>query len=268
MRLCFGTFCTALLGSRKNNSVTQEKVCRTLFHMLDPYYADDKESSYFSLFANRQRELPASLKTSEPNRQDVTEQFKRLVTDCLTYDLGPLIQDLRYLIVSDGLLTADIKNRLLSLSEQAAIETFLAEVFLFIVMYIENTGVAAASGRQTQNLLEKIHETKSSVKLSNLAVLALRDGDEFALGLSISKISNEVYLGKALIAIAGQEHYDPAAEYDGLFHAFLSKMENHKYKNDVITACITTGYFSEHTDQLLALHLPEYKNQRYLSLIL
>ena len=101
MKLCFASFCMVLMGNRKNNSVTQEKMCRTLFDMLIPNFTYGYESSYFSLFANRNRDLPKKLKETKHNAPDIAEQFEYFIADFLTYDYSDLLAGLRYLIAYD-----------------------------------------------------------------------------------------------------------------------------------------------------------------------
>ena len=266
MRLCFGSFCTLLLANRKNRSVSQEKICRDLFEMLSPEYAIGRTSSYLGLFVNREREIPSHLRSPERKPRDLSEDFEIFISENLTYDLTALMSTLRYLIAEDSFIGAITKKHLLKLSEQVEAASFLAKLFVFIVDHTDNKVLYNEffNTTKTQGLLERIQNTDNNVTLGKLAIRAIIDSDYLSLEICLNKICNELYLARALIAIAQQENYDPSAGYDRIFHKFLTRLGNNKYRHHVMECCIEEGFFAEHPAALLDEHMGEYTNQAYV----
>jgi len=141
----------------------------------------------------------------------------------------------------------------------------MAELYVFIVIYTDNRSDRAIAPTSTRviTLLEEIHKTDNNAELRKLAQRAIYDEDFISLGSCLSKMTNEIYISRVLVAISQIENYVPDSEYDRLFHESLSAMGN-RYKYDTIEACLSSGYFEKHPEKLLDAHVVEYTNQLYL----
>ena len=127
---------------------------------------------------------------------DLTSQFSDFISECLSYDHTQLLGELKRLVALDDSLGEEMKNRLLKISEQAELAAFMAELYVFIVMYTDNRSdrATAPTSAKVMTLLEKIHKTVNNAELRKLAQRAIYDEDFISLGSCLSKMSNEIYI--------------------------------------------------------------------------
>lgn len=272
MRLCFGTFCSVLLVNKKNSAISQEIICRSLLNMLDPNYCIGKTSSYLGMFANSKRNLPRELICTHTEAKDIQGKFELLISECLIHNTENLRSSLTHLISADRHIDGDTKNRLLTQSMQAELSAFLAELYLFIVKNTVNVAgkneVKQMSGHATQSLLEQIYATQENDILYSLAMQALDTNDVFALTVCMDRMTNDIYICRALVAISGKEGYADNNEYADVFHRTMSRVKGNNYRYEAMEAMLKDGYFAAHPEQLLDAHISEYTNQKYLYMLL
>ena len=266
MQLCFGSFAAALLANGKNNAVTKIFIGRELLDYIAPDYTLGKDDRYIYYFLDRKRELPKELKGRMKNTEPVRTRFAALVDAQISPDHERLRNDLKRLISGDAILPDGAKNRLLSLADTVELPSFLAEVFVFTVDNTKNIGGGAnpRASKGRRDLITEITATANNKKLCDLAAVAIREGDTGTLAACLGKMTNNVYLAKALVRLSQVPNFNDDPEFMRLFHETFSRMENNKYRHQVFVGGLESDCFKEHPSLLWAPHMCEYTNDRYV----
>ncbi len=114
----------------------------------------------------------------------------------------PFLHDLILLIQDDFAIPDDEKNRLLRLSEQLELSSFLAKLYVVIVDSTSNVvgGVKPQADRKRFNLKRDIDRTNNNKTLYRLAKNAVDEQDMASLTNCFSKMTNNLYIAQALIS--------------------------------------------------------------------
>ena len=264
MYLCFGSLAMFLYSSRKNNSVKKKKVGRCLLSYIDPVYEAGKEDSFIYALMGQQRELAGTLKSQVWDRVKLSEQFNNFVNDNLTLDTAVLLVDLKALILGDESLSDDIKKHLLRLSEEMALDTFLAELLVFAVDNCSNKNKAKKEDHSSKRSIRQTKKIDSDKTLCKLAKEAILRNNAADFESSLRKMVNHIYISDVLIFLASQGNYAEGSYEDNIFHKTLSAMTNDRYRYEVLIKCLGEGFFDKNPERILELHFHEIENQLYL----
>jgi len=266
MRLCFGSFALTLLNNKKNNAVSKIFIGKELLNFIDPSYIIGKDDRYIYYFMDQERELPSELKFQLADRPELRECFLQFINRNMSSDHERIHHDLVSLIQDDEFLPDNAKEHLLRLSNELELPAFMAELFIFAVDSTHNKDgeVKPRRNRKRYNLMKEIQSTTDNEDMENLAKIAIEEQDIKALTFCLAKMNNNIYIKNVLIHLSRDINFPDHPEYTGLFHSTFSEMDRNNYRHKVIEGCLTEGYFSERPESLLATHMSEYTNNRYL----
>ncbi len=266
MHLCFGSFSKTLLGCKKNNAVSKLVVGRNLLSFIIEDYTVGREDRCIYYFMNEERNLPKELKFQMSDMARLKEQFRLFLDKYISLDHERLLRDFRVYIQEDSDLPEQEKDRLLRLSENPDLPLFLAELFVFVVDNTNNKrdGARQNASKKHYTLRDKIDGTANNKALCKHAQSAIREQDAVALTYCLRKMTNNVYIAKALIVLSRDDAFTDNSKYARLWHRTFSKMQNDRYRYTVFEACLKTGYFKEHPELLLEPHMLEYANNKYI----
>jgi hypothetical protein len=260
MRLCFGDFAELLWKYKKSSAVSREQIGRALLDFIDPDFVSSKEASYIYSFMNRKRELPADLKRHEFEQNQLTEQFDAFAQKHLNPAYEALLSELAMLIQDDEYIDERTQEALLDYLAEPDPPRCLSELFAFIVGNTNNLARTDELRIRRHSLLAQVEATENNVRLGKIAVKAMDKPDTEALSRCFAKMTNAVYVANTLIALCRNSHFALFAES---FHTELTKLENNKYRLQVLSECIKEGYYSEHPAELLDAHFGKFTNNRY-----
>lgn len=190
--------------------------------------------------------------------EEILNDFKQFIKH---FHSELLVNRVLTLIRSDIHLPKDDQQDLIEASTMPC-ENFILYAFIDVIRFRGN-GEAVANDDDFFSLDEQIENISDNEKLLELFKEALAIENFELVRKSLKKLTNHIYISRSLLYLSCEPLFSEVSDYRKLFHDQLSSMTNNRYREQLMTACLTTGYFGKKRHELYS-HFNEFSNNRYL----